>query len=76
MSIRNEVQEPVAFTVPETARLLRIGLSLAYECARDGRLPVVKLGRRFVVPAHKLRALLDGDWPQPGASAVEEPVAH
>lgn len=37
-------------SVPEAARLLGVGTSLAWEMARDGRLPTIRLGRRRLVP--------------------------
>ena len=46
-------------TVAEAAEVLGIGRSLAYEMARDGRLPTLALGaRRYVIPLHELEAML------------------
>jgi len=47
-------------SVPEAARLLGISRGSAYECARRGELPVVRLGRRLVVPRSKLAEMLEG----------------
>jgi excisionase family DNA binding protein len=46
------------FTIPEAGKILRIGRWKAYEAAKTGRLPVVRIGRRAVVPRHLLEALL------------------
>ena len=47
-------------SVPETAALLGVSRSFAYEMARDGRLPVVKLGpRRVRVVTAALAKMLD-----------------
>jgi excisionase family DNA binding protein len=46
-------------TVEEAARLFGISWGLAYELVRRGELPVVRLGRRLVVPRRRLMALLD-----------------
>ena len=47
-------------TIGEAADMLGIGRSLAYEMARDGRLPTVALGaRRYVVPLKAVEHLLD-----------------
>ena len=49
-------------TIPEAAELLGIGRSLAYEIAtRDGELasvPVIRVGRRLVIPEARLLAVL------------------
>jgi excisionase family DNA binding protein len=42
-------------TVEEVAAVLRIGRRLAYEQARSGALPVLKMGRRMLVPREALR---------------------
>lgn len=46
-------------TVPEAARLLGISRGAAYEAAHRGELPVIRIGRRMVVPWPGLRRLLD-----------------
>jgi hypothetical protein len=42
------------------ADVLQVGRSLAYEMARDGRLPTIALGKRRVCSVARLRALIDG----------------
>ncbi len=49
------------YTVEESAALLGIGRQAAYEAARRGELPVIKLGRRLLVPASALDRLLAGE---------------
>lgn len=44
--------------VAEAADLLGIGRSAAYEAARRGQLPTLRLGRRLLVPVPRLLALL------------------
>ena len=44
----------VTLTIEETAKLLGIGRSAAYEAARRGELPSRRLGRRVVVPVPAL----------------------
>jgi excisionase family DNA binding protein len=46
--------EALVLTVPEAARLLRIGRDLAYVLAAQGKLPALRLGRRLVVPRDAL----------------------
>lgn len=51
---------PATMTVEEAAALLRISRSTAYECARSGALPTLRMGKRLLVPVVQLRRLLDG----------------
>lgn len=50
---------PLVLTVAEAARLLRVGRSTAYEMANRGDIPVIKLGRRLLVPREALLKMLD-----------------
>lgn len=52
------------FTVDEVAKILRIGRATAYEAVRRGEIPVVKIGRRLLVPRTALERLLSD--PQKG----------
>lgn len=49
---------PLVLGVADAARMLGISRALAYDLARRQRLPVVRLGRRIVVPEAAIRALL------------------
>jgi excisionase family DNA binding protein len=42
--------EPDVLTVPEAAKLLRIGKNQAYELVKNGRLGAIKLGKKIIVP--------------------------
>jgi excisionase family DNA binding protein len=55
------VGEKLTVTVEEAGELLGISRGLAYELVRRGELPSLHLGRRIVVPVHRLRAMVDGD---------------
>ncbi len=48
---------PLLISVPEAARLLGIGATLAWELVRLGRIPSIKLGRRVLVPRAGLELL-------------------
>ena len=54
--------ERLTLTVEEAAQLIGISRGLAYEMARCGKLPVVRFGRRLLVPRRALERMLD----QPG----------
>ncbi len=45
-------------SIREAAEALGIGRSLAYELARQGKLPILRLGRRVLVPKAALARLL------------------
>ena len=48
----------LTLSVEEAAHLLGISRGLAYELARSGQLPVVRLGRRLLVPKVSLERML------------------
>ncbi len=45
-------------TTAEAARLLGISRNLAYEAARRGEIPTIRIGRRILVPIAGLERLL------------------
>ena len=45
--------------IPEVARALGIARSLAYEMARDGRLPTVHIGKAVRVPRRRLEEWIE-----------------
>jgi excisionase family DNA binding protein len=48
-------------TVEETATILGIGRSAAFEACRTGAIPSIRIGRRLVVPRLALDRLLSGE---------------
>ena len=50
--------EKLAYNVRETAEVLGISRSHAYDLIKQGVIPVIKLGRRIVVPKVKLEQLI------------------
>ena len=55
--------ERLTLTIDETAKLLGIGRQLAYDKVKTGEIPVIKIGRRLLVPRKALEKLLEE--PQP-----------
>lgn len=45
-------------TIPETAKALGIGRSAAYEGARSGQIPTIRIGKRILVPISALERML------------------
>lgn len=56
--MRGSEQLPMFLTVEETAALLRLKRSHAYEMVRSGRIPSVRMGRLIRVPRDVLLEML------------------
>jgi len=55
--------DDLVMSVEAAAKALHISRNLAYEAARDGRLPCIRIGRRLLISRRALEALLAN--PQP-----------
>ncbi len=55
------MSDRLTMSIEEAAEALGIGRALAYELARTGEIPVIRLGRRMLVPKARLEALLTGE---------------
>lgn len=53
-------------TVEEVAAILGLGRNACYEAVARGDIPSLKIGRRILIPRHRLEALLGGSGSQPG----------
>lgn len=53
--------EPATYTVEEAADILRISRSAAYAAARNGDLPVLRIGARILVLKARLDHMLAGE---------------
>ncbi len=51
----------LTITVEEAGKYLGIGRGAAYECARNGEIPILHLGRRLLVPVPALMKMLTGE---------------
>lgn len=49
---------PATITVEQLSEFLGVSRAVAYEAARTGELPTLRLGRRVLVPVPRLLALL------------------
>jgi excisionase family DNA binding protein len=45
-------------TVEEAATILGVGRNKAYEAARSGEIPIIRIGKRLLVPLAALQRLL------------------
>ena len=51
--------EKQTLTVSEAAKLMGVGLTMAYQYAREGRIPSVRFGRKYLIPIGALNAMLE-----------------
>jgi len=66
------IPNPATMTVTQTATMLGISRSSAYECVRLGSIPSIRLGRRIVVPTHAIDALLASVTPKSAHNPAAE----
>ncbi len=52
--------EKRTYSIPEVAKVLGIGRTAAYEAARTGEIPTIRIGKRILVPDAALERLLAG----------------
>ena len=61
-------EEKLTMSIDEAGVLLGIGRSLAYQMAHNGQLPVIRMGKRYLVSRKAFEAMLDvkpvGNKPQ------------
>jgi excisionase family DNA binding protein len=67
--------EPLTLTIDEAAKLLGVSRGLAYEAARRGELPTLRLGRRLLVPRARLLELVGGQEMREAGFRASEPRA-
>lgn len=58
----------LTLTVDETARCLGIGRSLCYELVRQGRIPAIRLGGKWVISKAGLERMINGAGPGDAAA--------
>jgi len=57
----DQVAGRATITIEQTAQLLGLGRTAAYDAAKRGELPTRKLGRRLLVPVPALLAWLEAN---------------
>ena len=55
------IGERKTYKIEEAGKLLGIGRNGAYEAAKSGQLPVIKIGKRLLVPKAALDRMLNGE---------------
>ncbi len=62
-------QSAETMTVDEAAKQLGIGRNQAYEAAKNGQIPCMRIGRRFLILRQPLQRLLNGEKRAVGETA-------
>ncbi|MBE9169877.1 helix-turn-helix domain-containing protein [Pleurocapsales cyanobacterium LEGE 06147] len=57
----NDTPEPLAYSVADACRVSSIGRTRLYQLIGEGRLQARKIGKRTLIPAASLRALIEGE---------------
>jgi excisionase family DNA binding protein len=52
-------EDKLCYTVPEAAKLLGLSRNFGYELARRGEIPIIKFGKRMLVPRAKFDKMLN-----------------
>jgi excisionase family DNA binding protein len=55
-----EADSPVTLTIPQAAKRLGVSRNSAYQAARRGEIPTIKIGKRILVPVAALERKLEG----------------
>ncbi len=59
-SVTDTKMEKLTLSILEAGKALGIGRSAAYEAARTGQIPTIRIGKRLLVPIVALERLLGG----------------
>ena len=54
-----EPEVRLCITVPEAAAMLGVSRNFGYELVRQGQLPVIRLGKRLLIPRAALEKMLE-----------------
>ncbi len=55
----DDSQSRVTYTVEEASKILGIGRNQAYDAAKSGELPTLRIGKRILVPRVALERMLN-----------------
>ena len=53
--------EPLAYSIKEACRVSSLGRTRIYQLIGEGKLDVRRIGKRTLIPAASLRALITGE---------------
>ncbi len=58
MATKTAESERLVYTVPGAGKLLSLGRSASYEAVARGEIPVIRIGRKLLVPKAALEKML------------------
>ncbi len=61
----------LCITVPEAAAMLGISRNFAYELAKQAQLPVIRFGKRLLIPRAALERMLEKGVTEYGSISIE-----
>jgi excisionase family DNA binding protein len=64
----DEPPRRLTYTVDEAAKLLGLGRNHAYEAAKSGELPSIRIGKRILIPRAALERMLNEIEPKKTAA--------
>lgn len=53
--------QPLAYSIEDATRVSSIGRTRLYQLINEGKLKANKIGKRTLIPADSLRALINGE---------------
>jgi excisionase family DNA binding protein len=59
MQLNRDIDRRLCITVPEAAEILGISRNFAYELVKQKQLPVMRLGKRLLIPRVALEKMLE-----------------
>ena len=73
---KKPLSQRLVYTVPEAGRLLGLGRNAAYEAAKRGDIPTIRMGRLLRVPKGPLHRLVGAEVPRPRMSGERADSVH
>jgi excisionase family DNA binding protein len=61
MPVTDTHLEPLAYSIKEACRVSSLGRTRLYQLIGEGKLETRKIGKRTLIPAASLRALISGE---------------
>lgn len=58
--ILSQLPQPLAYSIADACKVSSIGKTRLYSLIAEGRLEARKIGKRTLIPAASLRALIEG----------------
>jgi excisionase family DNA binding protein len=62
-TVDKSISDRLVYTVPEAGRLLGLGRNAAYEAAKRGDIPTIRMGRLLRVPKEPFHKLVGAEVP-------------